>query len=135
MPAIFVLFSVVAAACLAVFVLRLSTDHADWSKDRREHFVGSGTWSPAGGVAGRASWPLVRLEILPSGIVVGPTSRWLQWAVPRVAMQWADISCVESCPTGIRINFKGTSDRALLFQLHRDAVLDALRRYPIELRV
>ena len=73
-------------------------------------------------------------NLLPSGIVVGPTSRWLRWAVPQVIMQWADIASVERRPTGVRFNLKSANRPALLFQMHRDALLAALRPYPIELR-
>jgi hypothetical protein len=134
MPILFVLVSVLAAASLALFVLRLRNGHAARVGEREQHFIGSGTWCVGGGDVGRASWPLVRLDIRPSGLLVGPTSRWLGWLVPQVEMRWADISCVESRPTGVRINVKGAGRRDLLFQLHRDAVLAALRAYPIELR-
>src|ERR1039457_541390 len=116
MPAIIVLLSVVAAASLAIFVMRLRVARTGWSSEREDHFVGTGTWCPTGGAVRRASWPLVRLDIVPSGIVVGPTSRWLRRLVPQVEMRWADISCVESRPTGVRINLKDTNNPALLFQ-------------------
>jgi hypothetical protein len=134
MPALFVLVSIVAAASLAIFVLHLRGERADWTGAHGEHFIGSGTWCLGMGEVSRASWPLVRLDIRPSGLLVGPTSRWLGWLVPRVEMRWADISWVERLPTGVRINLKSADHRALLFQLHRDAVLAALRAYPIELR-
>jgi len=134
MPALFVLVSVAAATSLALFVMRLRGERSVWTSQRDEHFVGTGTWCPAGGTRSRASWPLVSLAIGPSGIIVGPTSRWLRWLVPEVEMRWADISWVERRPTGVRINLKDASGRSLLFQLHRDAVLAALRPYPIELR-
>jgi hypothetical protein len=114
--------------------MRLRGEHSVWSSHRDEHFVGTGTWYPAVGTQGRASWPLVSLDIVPSGLIVGPTSRWLRWLVPEVEMRWAEISWVERRPTGVRINLKDADGRSLLFQLHRDAVLTALRSYPIELR-
>jgi hypothetical protein len=134
MPVIFVLFSVLAAAGLATLVLRQRNGYAARSAGRTEHFIGSGTWSPAAGGRGRVGWPLVRLDIVPSGLVIGPTSRWWRWTVPQVEMRWADIDCVERRPTGIRINVKGAGDPDLLFQMHRDDVLAALAPYPIELR-
>ena len=131
-----ILVIVLAAASLAIYALHLRGERRPSSGHRAEHFVGGGTWSRGGNgpAARRASWPLVRLDILPSGIVVGPTSRWLRWAVPQVMMQWSDITCVESRPTGVRFNLKGDGNQALLFQLHRDDVLAALRLHPIELR-
>src|SRR5277367_2263372 len=134
MPVLVIFTSVLAAVCLGQFVLRMQSQHPLRSELRREHFVGSGTWCRTDGASGRTSWPLVRLDIVPWGIVVGPTSRWLQWAVPQVRLRWAEIASVESRPTGVRFNLTDADDRALLFQLHRDAVLAALRPYPIELR-
>jgi hypothetical protein len=134
MPVIFVLLSVLAAAGLALFVLRIRGEHSARPDEQEEHFVGSGTWCSDGGKPKRASWPLVRLDIVPSGMVIGPTSRWWRWVVPQVEMRWADIAYVESRPTGVRINLRGADDQALLFQLHRDEVLAALGPHPIELR-
>jgi hypothetical protein len=134
MSALSILVIVLAAASLAIYGLHLRSEHQLPSETPEDHFVGGGTWSPGGGAARKASWPLVRLDIVPSGIMVGPTSRWLRWAVPQVVMQWSDILNVESRPTGVRINLKGDGDRALLFQMHRDAVLAALREHPIDLR-
>jgi hypothetical protein len=134
MPALSVLVVVLATASLAIYILHVRSERTIRAGTTGAHFIGGGTWSRVGGAGGRASWPLVRLDIMQSGIVVGPTSHWLRWLVPQVALQWADISCVESRPTGVRINVKGAHERALLFQLHRDAVLAALRPYPIELR-
>jgi hypothetical protein len=134
MPVIFVLFSVLAAAGLATLVLRQRDGHATRSLGRAEHFIGSGTWSQVAGGRGQVGWPLVRLDIVPSGIVIGPTSRWWRWTVPQVEMGWADIDWVERRPTGIRINVKGAGEPHLLFQMHRDDVLAALASYPIELR-
>ncbi len=131
---IFVLFSVMAAATVSHLVLRWRGSQPAVVREEERHFIGSGTWCAPGETTGKASWPLVRLDILQSGLVVGPTSRWLRRMVPHVELRWADISCVESRPTGVRINLKGSGDPSLLFQLHRDAVLATLRRYPIELR-
>ena len=44
MPALFVLVSIVAAASLALFVLRLRSGRADGTGAGGEHFIGSGTW-------------------------------------------------------------------------------------------
>jgi hypothetical protein len=134
MPVLVIFVSIFGTLSLARFVLRIRTEHAATPKAVDEHFIGGGTWYRNAETRSRASWPLVRLDVLPSGIVVGPTSRWLRWAVPQVIMQWADIASVERRPTGVRFNLKSANRPALLFQMHRDALLAALRPYPIELR-
>ncbi|MGP0030726.1 MAG: hypothetical protein ACLPVF_09505 [Acidimicrobiales bacterium] len=106
--------------------LRAQKERNDRIAPTRVHFKGGGTWCPRREAAGRVRWPLVRLDIGESGVAIGPTSRWLKWAVPRVEMPWSDISSVESRPTGVRFNLRGADRPSLLFQLHREAVLAAL---------
>ena len=133
MPELSILVLVLAAASLAIFVLHLRSERTKRRISAPASFIGGGTWCPRREAAGRVRWPLVRLDIGASGVMVGPTSRWLRWAVPHVEMRWSDITSAESRPTGVRFNLKGANNPALLFQLHRDAVLTALRSYPVDL--
>ncbi len=134
MPDLFILVLVMAVASLAILGLHIRSEQARSKSSSSESFVGGGTWCPRREAASRVRWPLVRLDIGDSGVMVGPTSRWLRWAVPHVEMLWCDITSAESRPTGVRFNLKGANSPALLFQLHRDAVLAALRRRPVDLR-
>jgi len=77
--------------------------------------------------------PLVRLDVLLRA------SSWADLALAALGRASsdhavADIASVERRPTGVRFNLKSANRPALLFQMHRDALLAALRPYPIELR-
>jgi hypothetical protein len=69
-----------------------------------EHLVGMG------GIAvswyffyWRAGGPGVRVEIDPTAIRVGPTIRWLGWAVPSVTIPWLQMESVTPSGRGIVI--------------------------------
>jgi hypothetical protein len=97
-------------------------------------FLGGATWSPARGLAGRASWPLAALELHAEGLVLRCSIDQLAFLIPRIELPWSDIACVERRPTGVRILRADKPGASVLFQLHRDEVLHALRSYPVTLR-
>lgn len=97
-------------------------------------FVGGATWRPDKGFAGRASWPLVALELHRQGLVLQASAKVLRFFVPRVELAWADIACAERTVTGVRILRSDQPGAWFLFQLNKEAVLQALRSYPVTLR-
>lgn len=109
-------------------------DGPSWKDAPAARFLGGATWSPARGLAGRASWPLVALELHAQGLVVTASARHLAFLIPRVELPWSDIVCVERRPTGVRILRADRPGASILFQLHRTEVLQALRAYPVVLR-
>jgi hypothetical protein len=102
--------------------------------DADSAFRGGATWKPAKGLAGRAGWPMVTLELHPQGLVVRATLRRLAFLFPRIELRWADITCVERRPTGVRIIRSDRPGASVLFQLSKEAVLQALRSYPVVLK-
>ena len=94
-------------------------------------FVGGGTWKSRGGMAGRASWPMVRLTIAGEGLLIGPTSRWIRWSVPEIFLKWTDIGLIRITTTGIRIERVDAPNSWVLFQLGGQKLVETLAHYPV----
>ena len=69
----------------------------------------SPTWSTTGGGAWLhtywpvgATWPLVRLDLLPWGVKIGPSSPKFKWLLPTTELAWNEIRSATPTRTGIR---------------------------------
>jgi len=98
------------------------------------HFTGGATWKGSGGLSGRASWPLVCLDVYSNGLVMSPRVKLIRWVVPRIELEWSDIQYVDRRPTGIRIVRKDVPGATVLFQMNGDIILHQISAFPVEVR-
>ena len=90
----------------------------------------SGRWWPFW-----VSGPLVRLDVYDWGVRIGgPESKWLGWIAPRVELAWPELAYAERRPTGLRLVRADDQKRNVLFNGHRDELIECLSRFPVDLR-
>ncbi len=99
----------------------------------RVKFIGSATWKTGPSFAGRASFPMVQLQIFDQGLRVSGNFRWIRWAVPTIELLWSDIAIVKKSPTGIRIVRRDVENAFIVFQMNSRAVLSSLSAYPVRI--
>ena len=97
-------------------------------------FLGGASWRKyKGSLVGRASWPLARLTIHPEGITFSASSRWVSLGIPTMDLRWQDIESIARRHTGVLIKRSDEPGSTILFQLNKDAILNALARYPVRI--
>jgi hypothetical protein len=141
MKTLFTVLCVIGATIAVYFVFARPHQSANRLIDRDSlfqsslgHFTGGATWKGSGGLSGRASWPLVCLDVYSNGLVMSPRVKLIRWVVPRIELEWSDIQYVDGRPTGIRIVRKDVPGATVLFQMNRDAILHQISAFPVEVR-
>jgi hypothetical protein len=98
--------------------------------------VGSGaTWHSGRWWPFWITGPLVRLDVYDWGIRIGgPDKMWLSWIAPRVELAWPELAYAERRPTGLRLVRADDQRRTILFNGHRDELIESLSRFPVDFR-
>jgi hypothetical protein len=131
------LIIVLALLVVVPYVLAIHrSKRANYTRPPTFSAVGAGaTWHSGKWWPFWVSGPLVRLDVYDWGVRIGgPDSKWLGWIAPTVELAWPELAFAERRPTGLRLVQADDQKRNVLFNGHRDELIDALSKFPVELR-
>jgi hypothetical protein len=142
-----IVLSIVGALLAIVLLLYLPRRQAmarvadaDRSQVSEAQFVGGGAWSCKWWPVG-ATWPLVRIEVFPWGVRIGPNYRWISWFLPVTEFRWEEVESARiSSFWGLKVQIRRpspswiafTSNRGLSLARTDSGLVSAFRQHGID---